>query len=214
MRIPPLVQALLWAAAARQCVYAQNRLTVAVFNYANIPHRELAGAIRTARWAYRAAGIESDWVVCNIPAGDSLDCTESLPPDGLYLELAVMPKRAKTLDVLLDRGEPAGLAITGAEFIRPRAYVFYSATKNAAELAVREFDVVLGCVLVHESAHLLGLGHEKRGVMRPQIDAHDIDDALAGRPFSLGEIRQLRAAVMRRQQDAARLVAARKGTPY
>jgi len=209
MRIPPPVQALLWMAAARECLCAQEHLTLAVWNYAKVSRTEMAGAIRTARWAYRAAGIETDWPVCNVPAGDSSDCSEPLPADGRYLELAVMRRRAKTLDAFWKGSNPAGLALAGVEFPRPRAYVFYSTTNYAALLTVRPSDVVLGCVLVHESAHLLGLRHESRGVMRPWIDAHNIDDVLAGRPFSPAEVRSLRAAVVRRQQDA-RLVASRK----
>jgi len=194
MRIPPLVQAMFWTAAAWQCARAQ-RLTVVVLDYAGVPANQMAGAIRTARWAYRSAGIETSWTVCDFATPGADACGRPLPADGRYLELAVMPHRARSLDTELTHGEPAGLALRGADFVRPRAYAFYAVTKNVAALTLRPLDVVLGCVLVHESAHLLGLGHEKEGVMRGNINAHDLDAAVAGRPFTAAEASRLRAGV-------------------
>jgi len=49
--------------------------------------------------------------------------------------------------------------------------------------------------LVHESAHLLGLRHQAQGLMRDKIDAHDVDAAVAGHPFSVGEAGLLRNGV-------------------
>jgi hypothetical protein len=211
MRIPPLVQAIVWMAAARTCVRAQD-ITVAVLNYAAVPHLEMAGAIRTARLAYRSAGIDSAWIVCSLDTGDQI-CSQPLPADGRYLELAVMPHRAKTLDTRLTHGEPAGLALTGVEFLRPRAYAFYSATKDAADHTVRPLDVVLGCVLVHESAHLLGLGHQPSGLMRAQVDAHDLDAAVAGRSFTASEAERLRSGVMHFEAGGRRTMACGAGAP-
>jgi len=185
---------MLWTAAAWQCACAQG-LTVVVFDYTGVPANEMAGAIRTARWAYRAAGIETSWTLCNFATPGSDACSQPLPTDGRYLELAVMPRRTGTLDTKLIRGEPAGLALRGADFLRPRAYVFYFVTKSAADLTLRPVGVVLGCVLVHESAHLLGLGHEKGGVMRGNINAQDLDAATSGRAFTADESVRLRAGV-------------------
>ena len=207
MRITPLVQAVFWMAAAWECVCAQTPLSVVVFNYAGVSHADISGAVSTAFWAYHAAGIATAWPVCDVSSKDTETCNQPIPADGRYLELDVMPRRAKTLDVRLTSGEPAGLALVGREFIRPRAYVFLAATKDAADFAVRPLDVVLGCVLVHESGHLLGLGHQPRGVMRAQIDAHDVDAAVSGHPFGLGEIQQLQRTV-----NGAKRMAAGGGT--
>jgi hypothetical protein len=193
MKLPPLVQALLWMAATPMCACAGDPVTIAILNYGGVPRCVLADAAATARLAYRVAGIETAWPICGIsPDGEKL-CTSPLPANGNYMEIELMDHRTGAVHVCLRDGEPAGLALTGADLPRPRAYVFFAATRDASIVSDRPLALVLGLVLVHESGHLLGLQHQPRGVMRGRIDARDIDDAIAGRPFSFAEIHQLQA---------------------
>jgi len=185
MKILPLARALLAAAAAHACVCAHGHIMVAVFNYAGAPRSVVAPAVEAARMAFLNAGIETEWAVC-----DSEECTPALSVDGPYLELLVMPRLRGSMP-----GHPAGYAMTGGPYLRPRAYAFYDAVKSAADREVRPMSLVLGCVLVHETAHLLGLQHQSHGVMRANLNGGDMDNLAVGRAFSAEEGKQLRAAV-------------------
>jgi len=94
-------------------------------------------------------------------------------------------------------GHPAGYAMTGGGFPRPRGYAFYDAVRSVADRTVRPEELVLGCVLVHEAGHLLGLRHERHGAMRPNLEAADMDEVARGRGFTAEEGKQLRAAARR-----------------
>jgi hypothetical protein len=196
MKLPPLVQTLLWMAAASECVRAQDRLTVAVFNYAGVPNSVLATAVEDARLMYHTAGLETAWPICDAVKGWPENCNAPLPKETSYLELLVMPRMIVPPEHV-GRSKPAGYALTGGEFLRPRAYVFYDVTRNAAATAVHPLPLVLACVLVHESAHLLGLRHQTQGVMRANLDPRDMFYASMGRAFNTDEEKQLRAAVRR-----------------
>jgi hypothetical protein len=196
VNIPPLARVLFAMAAAPGCVCAQARMAVAVFNYAGAPHAVLTHAVETARMAYRAVGIETEWTVC-----DSESCPQAPSADGHYLELLVMPRLRGSMP-----GRPAGYAAIGGPFLRPRAYAFYDAVKSVADRTLRPASLVLGCVLVHETAHLLGLQHQSRGAMRASLDGGDMDSVATGRAFSAEEGQQLRAAT-----DATRWLRAAAG---
>jgi hypothetical protein len=177
-------------AAAHACVCARDRIAIAVFNYAGAPRSVIAPAVETARMAFRAAGIETIWTIC-----DPEHCAPAPPADGRNLDLLVMPRLRGALPGGSDRAHPAGYAMTGGPFLRPRAYAFYDAVKSVADRTNRPMSLVLGCVLVHETAHLLGLQHRTHGAMRANLDAQDMDDVAVGRAFDAEEGRRLRAAV-------------------
>lgn len=187
MRIPPLARTLLVIAAARLCVCAQSDLTVAVFNHAGAPRSVLTAAVSTARMAFLGAGIPSRWVVC-----DAESCQQDLPA-GSYLELVVIPRLRTPLSARI-ADHPAGYAMVDA-FARPRAYALLDAAKSVADRTLQPLYVVLGCILIHETGHLLGLGHQPGGVMRRNLEAIDMDNATRGRAFNSDEIRELRAAL-------------------
>jgi hypothetical protein len=198
MRIRPTARVLL-ALAAALCACAQGQLTMAVFNYAGTPRSTMAPAVEIAKLALLAAGIHSQWLVCD-PEG----CVEELASRGAYLELFVMPHlRTPLTDQATDR--PAGYAMTNG-FTHGRAYAFQDAAKIAADRADRPLSVVLGCILIHEAGHLLGLNHQSHGVMRANLEAADMDNAIMGRPFNADEGKRLRAAVnpSRRLRASAR----------
>lgn len=189
MRIPPLARVLLAMAAAQWCACAQGHITVTVFDYVNAPHSEIAPAVETARRAFLAAGVESQWLVCR-PG----DCQTGRPANGLYLELFLMPRLVTQLTGHAAR-HLAGYAMTGP-FVPPRGYAFYDSARTVADRTLRPMGVVLGCILIHEAGHLLGLDHQRSGVMRDHVEAADMDNALMGRAFNSEEKKELRREIL------------------
>jgi Putative peptidase family len=186
MSFPPLARAMLVLAAAPWCASAQDRLTVVVFNYSAAPLCVVRAASATARGVFRAAGIQSRWIVCEEI------CGQALPP-GPILEAFLMPDIKTPLSG--DTFRPtAGYAMpTG--YPRPRAYAFWNPAKDVSDRTLRPVDVVLGCILAHEAGHLLGLHHQPHGVMRASLDGMDMDQTMMGRGFNSEEALKLRAIV-------------------
>jgi len=188
MKIAPPARVVLALAAAQWCACAQPSFTAAVFNLAGAPDPEVRLAVRTAQRAFRGGRIESRWVICG-----SESCQEELPA-GAYLELFIMPRlRAPIVDG--DRAHPAGYAMEGG-FARPRAYAFYDAARSVADRTLRPLYLVLGCILIHETGHLLGLHHQPHGAMRADLEAADMDYTAMGRAFNSQEKETLRAAIL------------------
>lgn len=187
MRFSAVAGAVLAIAAAHSCVYAQNRVTIALYNCAELPDSILAPAIATARRAFAVSRIESRWVRC-----DSQKCSEALPADS-YLELFVVPRLLLPI-MHHSIEETAGFAMPHG-FAHPRGYAVYSAARIAADRNMRPTYVVLACILLHEAGHLLGLHHQANGVMRANLDGDDMDRATMGRAFNSDERSRLRAGV-------------------
>ena len=103
-----------------------------------------------------------------------------------------MPRLVQPLDAGVSH--PAGYAMLG-DIPHPRAYASYDAAQQAADGTLRPLYVVLGCIFVHETSHLLGLHHQPRGVMRANLRTNDMDNTTSGRAFTAEEQKQLRAAI-------------------
>ena len=198
MRMSPPVRILLALAAAPWCVCAPHNaappFAVVVRNYAGAPRSVLAPAVEIARRAFHTAGVESQWTIC---APET--CGQDAPPEGPHLELFVMPALRMRMPGAVPR--PAGYAMVNG-FDHPRAYAFVEAAQAAANRTLRPLPLVLGCILMHEAGHLLGLKHQLRGAMRANLDGVDMDNAVRGWAFSSEERKELREA-------AARLAATR-----
>ena len=188
MRLQPLWTALPVLSVAALGHSAPPQFTVAVFNYAGASDTVMTRAVETASREFRSAGVESRWVVC-APQG----CGQELPGAGL-LQLFLMPRmRAAAADAV--GGHPAGFAIVDKRSFCGRGYAFYDAVTEVADRTFRPVYIVLAGILVHESGHLLGLKHQAHGIMRPNLEAEDMDNAIRGRAFSPQEQKLLRLAL-------------------
>jgi len=179
---------LLVLAMAHTCALAQEPVTVTVIDCANAPPAVMRTAVATARNAFALTQGNFRWVI-----GNRGQCDEPQPNSNF--EVLVMPRLRGPLNA---RGEvrAAGYVMpTG--FDRPRAYAFLDAARTAAERTTRPVDEVLGCILIHEVGHLLGLGHQPHGAMRAQLEGLEMDRATSGRAFTGEEARQLRLALSR-----------------
>jgi hypothetical protein len=187
MRIPPLARVPIAIAASHLCVCAQSRINVAIFNYAAAPRWMLSGAGEAAHRALLGVHIESRWMICEPDA-----CKQEIPA-GAYMEVYLMPRLRVPLTNRQD-GHIAGYAMPDA-FAHPRVYAFYDAASVVAGRTTRPIEIVLGCIFLHETGHLLGLGHRPHGVMRANLEGDDMDSVAVGRAFSADEGERLRAAL-------------------
>jgi hypothetical protein len=184
-------------AAAATCWGAPRHLSIALYNYANLPPEVLNPAMQMVAETLADVGIRPEWSVCL--KGPDLwveGCTTRFPPAGCYVILNLMWKRNAPVHGPGLGYEVAGMAIQdSARLHGARAFAFYGAVKAIAEKAHRRAAIVLACVLVHEIAHTLGLRHRNQGVMRPILDPRAMDDAMHGLAFDGIQGKQLRKAV-------------------
>jgi hypothetical protein len=164
----------------------RNDMTVAVYNYAGAPDSVLLPAMDMARQALSASRVSSRWVIC-----EPERCREKVLP-GSYLELILLPRLQPVEGIV--RGHPAGYAFRGT-LPQHRAYASYDSARQVSEWKLRPVQLVLACILLHETGHLLGLRHGVRGAMRANLEGEDMDDVVRGRAFTAAEGAQLRVAV-------------------
>ena len=176
-------------------------------DYAGLPKglRKLATA--TASQVFRRAGVSIDW----------LNCTPSNPRrDGRCA--AEMPRNARVLRILPPE-MTARMPASGIEFGRAQltadgsrgtyASVYWGRVQALARGAVRSVSLrrddsstrykegrILGYVLAHELAHLLGVHHGKAGVMHGPWSPSELAGLLLGTlRFQKTEEEDIRAAL-------------------
>jgi hypothetical protein len=184
MSFSPLAGAVLALAAAPWCASAQDSFTVVVCNHSGAPRSIVELASKTASRAFLAIRIESRWIV------SEPTCHQALLP-GPIVQAFVMPRLQMPLP---GGGHPAGYAMPEG-FPHPRVYALWDAARDAADRTQRPIQVVLGCILIHEAGHLLGLAHQSHGVMRANLEGVDMDETTMGRPFNSEEANRLRTNV-------------------
>lgn len=165
---------------------AQERITVVIFDGVGTTGNILKEAAETARWAFRSAGVETDWKICRV---STEPCT--LPPDGNYLQAKVVPHWEGRLKLQ----EAMGLALSGKGERSVVSYAFYEPAEVLAARSGQSVAVVLAFAMAHEIGHLLGMEHSRSGIMKPVLEPHDMVEAAAGRlHFITEEAMALRAA--------------------
>jgi hypothetical protein len=159
-------------------------VTIAVHNNAGIPSNTLSQAERTSSSIFKEAGVNVDWVNCELPAVAvqiTASCRITEFPRHLHLTIA---RRSKNLaDSIL------GISYQGEDGSGCYSNVFFEPAEELHERLHVNLGMLLGHVVAHELGHLL-LGtnsHSDTGIMRPHWNERDLANA------SQGELRFTRA---------------------
>jgi hypothetical protein len=180
-----------WMATGAAAVTVPDSLTVVIFDYAGIPRRVLVSAAREGRRAFRAAGVETNWILC----GPRQSC---YVPER-FVQVKILPRALKSTPVSTEGLASTTMCSTTEHCAA--SYVFYDRVLAFAGDVCSPADVTLGYVMAHEIGHLMGLGHRPGGIMEAGFTARDLHKAAAGwLSFAPEDARDLRAAVARPQR--------------
>jgi hypothetical protein len=146
-------------------------LTVRIYNYAGVEVSAVLEAAGVAREIYRRSGVETRWILCELPGVESdLDkpCSGLQRPDVLQMRvLAAAPNNQDGVDYLV-----FGYALPKKDGFGTVASAFWDRiAETAAESKVTPAQL-LGFVMAHEAGHLL-LGfnsHSDQGMMSGRWD--------------------------------------------
>lgn len=177
-----------WIVTQATAFTIPNNLTVVVFDYASVPRELLVSAVKTGRRAFRSAGIETNWILC--------DPTEGCYVPDRFVQVKILSRPLKNL-----APSPESLAATTlCSTIEhcSASYVFYDRVLMFSGDASSPVDLTLAYVMAHEIGHLMGLGHRPGGIMTAGFTAHDLHYAATGwLSFAQDDARALRAAIAR-----------------
>jgi hypothetical protein len=185
-------------------------LTVAVHNQAGVPANTLAEAERTASSIFKQAGVDVDWVNCDLPAEEgqlASSCRVAEFPTHLQLSIV---GRSKNL-----RESVLGISFLSEDGSGCYSDVFFEPVEELHERFNVNLGPLLGDVVAHEIAHLL-LGtnaHSDTGIMRPHWSEQDLVNANKGHLLftpAQGQTMRKKVSLGLSQNDSG-LVVARSG---
>jgi hypothetical protein len=167
---------------------ARDRLTVAVVDEVGLSNAILTPAVKLARLTFADAGVRPVWTISRqLPMGP-----------GPFLIVKLAPKATARPEGTTAEGTLAGFAVTGAEAANgAQVFVFLDTVESFAAASNQRVHVVLGCILIHEIAHTLGLKHESHGLMAPVLRPPEMKNVSLGLGFSSADARQLRLGLAR-----------------
>jgi hypothetical protein len=171
------------------CPLAVSAQPIVVRVYAYVPAP--AGAAASGEELFRRAGVETHWTTCTPSRNDCGELHEG------EILLKVVRKSWKT--------GPQRSSF-GAAIVDSHSYlgwVFLDRVQDAARSNAVPTATVLAHVMAHEVAHLLGLKHAERGMMRAEYDGAELHSAETGAlQFTGDEAAELRAAAIRRRSQS------------
>jgi len=150
------------------------RLTVLTHSYVDLPAEALSEAQQRAEKVFALAGIETEWIYCsavNTQTQDQPPCSQVQGGPTVF-SLSIVPRQmAQQYPVHTDT---LGFApLQGDKGFALHAWVFFERVKElvnrhkaTGEEEAPSLAVVLGHVIVHEIAHLLGVDHANGGLMK------------------------------------------------
>jgi hypothetical protein len=197
--------------AAQNSAKPELRLTISVYNDANVSGDTLQQAEGEAVRVFRRAGVEVQWLNCEAtaPPQESAACREVKFPAHLHLRIVRKALRLKA-GVL-------GISFLAADGTGCQADLFYERMEELQNTRHGGLASLLGHVAAHEVGHLL-LGtnsHAPTGIMR----GHWTDEEVAGinlarlyfSPAESERMRERLSSKMQAEKHAPGLMEARTG---
>jgi hypothetical protein len=200
----------------------QKPLNVLVVDQTGVPNAILRKASLTAQAIFKKAGIQMEWLTCASSSQKHCDQNDNIAYPNLFIILP--PKLSKdreyrSLGLRESRGLGVAALATGQR-TGDIAYVFFDRVENAACGANGFRNIpkalcdapsavgqLLANVMAHETGHLLGLTHSRRGMMSGGWSEWDVKLASSGTLlFNEGEAQELWDAVAVRLANAAKQV--------
>lgn len=167
------------------------RVTISVYNDAEVPANVLQQGENGASQVFRLAGIDVHWLNCGIPAASeetSRACREAVFPQHLHLRIV-----RKSFGL---KGETMGISFQAHDGSGCYADLFYEPMEQLHQSDGTDLPGLLGHVAAHEIGHLL-LGansHSAAGIMHARWTAEELADAKVGTlVFSENESRRMKA---------------------
>ena len=157
------------------------RITVRVFNYAQVSPVTQQHAQEIAARIFYRTGIKTSWLECSLSSEGkytAADCEQ--PAEASDLILRLVPVSAAT--VAQFGNATLGIAAQPEKGTHASASVFYDRVEQVARGGAAARAVILGHAMAHELGHLL-LGsnsHSPVGLMRAQWSRLDFRHASAG----------------------------------
>jgi len=162
---------------AQGAATATARVTVSVYNDANVPAEAVASAEGAASRIFRHAGLEVKWIACE-SSGDtssnSPDCRHAAFPT--HLHVRILPQSRNLA------GSTLGISYLGADGVGCYSDIFFAPVAVLHSSSGQEVGAILGYVMAHEIAHLL-LGtnsHSMVGIMKARWQEEDLRSARKG----------------------------------
>jgi len=203
MRTRKLAVATVWMAASGACYGAQElRISVMIFNQAEVPGPTLREAEERAGSILGKAGVEVNWTDCHRPANTSV-CAMPAEPNHLFLTIVMEDNRQFFGDDVLGRSVPGDRSCHGIY-----ARVFYRHIQAKAGQESVNPAQLLGLAVAHEFGHLF-LGpqaHSVDGIMRANWSRRDMELGTKGQlRFTDQQAALVRADVQSRMAERERL---------
>ena len=177
------------------------KITISVYDYAQVPPNTLATAERDAQRIFHQAGIEITWVGC-LPSSANIDSRHCSLIDATHLVFKIL-SHALTAKVR-DRIDVLGDALVDDKGVGYYAYAFYDRVQQVAEERGLG-PALLGDVLAHEVGHLLlgSRAHSVNGIMSPHWNGDELRRISQGTMFfAPTQCRFLKTRLGTRQVDS------------
>ncbi len=216
-RLSPVCQAVLFLAFGSTCAAQMSsgdvelsllKITISVYNHAEVSPEALATAERRAEQIFRRAGIAAVWAHCRVSEAEAPRdqmCGEPLSP--VHLALRILPQSMSANFHFSDT--TFGAAMLSPEGTGYYSYVFQDRVEQLARDSHVNRSEILGHVAAHEIGHLL-LGsnaHSQMGIMCANWYGRQLRSAATGTLlFTPQESQLIRAKLLSwtRQEEALR----------
>lgn len=177
----------------------QSRISLRVYNYAQVPDQTLERGEKEAARIFREIGVEISWGNCNPATTDihlDANCTQETGP--LNLALRILSGFGIVQGITDDK--TMGLAFGNF------ASVSFRRVREEAAVVGSAPSEILGPAIAHELGHLLlrQPGHSRVGIMRARWSREDFQRSPLGTfTFTPEQAESIRAEVRERVQEQA-----------